>query len=350
MIVAMCCTRDWYIYLATELYALFKHNKVKKVYLFIEDDEISYLKDKKIEFINVNTLHEYITQKSPNYNTKYSKLSYLRCYFSKILKCDKILYIDADALVVDDISDLWNMSFDDKVLIGVKEPGEWSKHLSIANMDDKYINSGVLLMNLKAIREQQLDDKMINLLNTNWYWYPDQDVINIVCKDKIKYVSNVYNSTETTGIVDNAKIIHYIRERKGWIKTSSRSEIWYNYHKEMLGGMNMVKVEVTEDFSLARFNEIKNLVRKSKSVDGFLFRGDVFECEEELAKYLTGENAFKKAFVKVIEVMPKVEAKIEYHEEEKKPEATIKLETEDVKEIAKQVNKAVKKTTKKSKK
>lgn len=44
MIVAICSTRNWYFYLATELYALFKHNEVAKVYLFIEDDEISYLK------------------------------------------------------------------------------------------------------------------------------------------------------------------------------------------------------------------------------------------------------------------------------------------------------------------
>ena len=52
MIIAICCTRNWYYYLSTELYALFKHNEVKKVYLFIEDDNIPYLQDKKIEFIN----------------------------------------------------------------------------------------------------------------------------------------------------------------------------------------------------------------------------------------------------------------------------------------------------------
>lgn len=346
MQIAVCCTKQWYIYQLTNLYALFKHNKVKKAYLFIEDDEIPYLKDKRIEFINVNTLQEYITKDSPNYNTKYSKLSYLRCYFSKILKCNKILYIDADAIVVNDISDLWNMSFDDKALIGVKEPGNWSKYLNIEDMDDKYINSGVLLMNLKLIREQKLDDEMINLLNTNQYMFPDQDAINIVCKDKIKYVSNIYNSTETTGFVDNAKIIHYIRERKGWIYTSPRSEIWYNYHKEMLGGMKMIKVEVTEDFTLARFGELKNLVRKNKSEQGKLFKGDVFECDDEMAKYLSGDNSLKRPFVKVIEVLPKdISPKDTALESEK----IIPLDEENLNEIAKQVNKAVKKS-KKSKK
>lgn len=306
MIVAMCCTRNWYIYLATDLYALFKHNNVKRVYLFIEDDDIPYLKDERIIFININKTLEYITETSPNYNTKYTKMTLVRCYLSKILQEDKIFYIDVDALVVDNLDELWNMPLDGKLLIGVREPGEWSKHLGIDDMDTKYINSGVLIMDLDGIRKQHLDDEMIRLLNTNWYCYPDQDVINIVCKDKIKYVSNIYNSTETTGVVDNAKIVHYIRERKGWLYTSPRSKIWYNYHKEMLGGMKMIKVEViNEDFTLKKFDELKNIIRKSKEEKGKLFKGDIFECDEKMVDYLTGNNPLNKVVVRVIEIMPK---------------------------------------------
>ena len=43
MKVVMCCTRNWYFYLAVSLHALFKHNKVDKVYLFIEDNDIPYI-------------------------------------------------------------------------------------------------------------------------------------------------------------------------------------------------------------------------------------------------------------------------------------------------------------------
>ena len=167
MIIAMCCTRNWYVYLAIELYALFKHNSVKKVYLFIEDDNIPYITDERVKFINVNNLQEYVTKESPNYNTQYSKLSYLRCYFSKILTEDKVLYIDADAIVIDNIEELWNIDID--VIAGVHESGEWNKHLWTYGLDDTYINSGVLLMNLKKIREEKLDDSMIYLLNHNKY-------------------------------------------------------------------------------------------------------------------------------------------------------------------------------------
>ena len=307
MIIAICSTRSWYFYLATELYALFKHNEVAKVYLFIEDDEISYLKDNRIQFINVNKIKKYIEEKSPNYNTKYSQLSYIRCYFSKILNEEKILYIDADAIVVDNIKELWNTNIKNKALAGVHEGGEWSKHLGIEGMDNKYINSGVLLMNLDYIRKEKLDDAMIDLLNQKYYAYPDQDVINIVCKDKIRYVSNIYNSAETTGIVEDAKIIHYIRQHKGWIKGSQRSDIWYRYFLEMIErSKKMVKVECTVTYNDLQLNR---LVEK----------GEQLEVTKERANYLVNE----RELAKVIEVIPEEvkveEVKLEEKKEVKKP-------------------------------
>lgn len=321
MVIAMCLTRNWYIYIATELYALFKHNNVKKLYLFIEDDKLDFINDDRIEFINVNKLKEYITRDSPNYNTKYSKLSYLRCYFSKILNEDKILYIDADAIVVDDIEDLWNIDLEDNVLVGVKEPGQWSAHLGTYDMDNNYINSGVLLMDLKKIREEKLDDSMIYLLNHNRYMFPDQDVINLVCRNRIKYISNIYNSTETTGMVDNAKIIHYIRGNKGWIKASPRSEVWYNYHKEMIGGNSMDNYKVR---ALIKFNDYegKDINKGGDFIERK--RGDEFTCSAERYNYLKDHNAVELVEIEKVE-LPKKEDKIEFNEEEKKPKATIKF-------------------------
>lgn len=286
MIIAICSTRNWYFYLATELYALFKHNEVSKVYLFIEDDNIPYLTDKRIEFINVNKLPEYINRYSPNYNTKYSQMSYIRCYFSKILNEEKILYIDADAIVVDNIQKLWDIDLKDKALAGVHEGGEWSNHLGIEGMDDKYINSGVLLINLDLIRKERLDQAMIKLLNNKRYAFPDQDVINVVCKDKIHYLSNIYNSTETTGMVEDAKIIHYIRERKGWIKGSPRSEIWYKYYNEMLErSSKMVKVKCIVEYD---DNQIGRRIKVNEE----------YVVDEKRAEELLTEPAL----VKIIEV------------------------------------------------
>lgn len=69
----------------------------------------------------------------------------------------------------------------------------------------------------------------------------------------------------------------------------------------------MIKVEVTEDFTLQKFEELKNIVRKGKSQEGKLFIGDIFECDEKMADYLTGNNSINRAVVKVIEVIPEKE-------------------------------------------
>ena len=299
IVCCFCCTRNWYIHLYTIIYALLKHNKVDKIYLFIEDDEISYLKNDKIEFININNLLEYVKQDSPNYNTKYTKLSYLRCYFSKILNEDKILYLDVDTLVVDNIQELWKLNLKDNVIAGVHELGEWNKYLNTYGLDDTYINSGVLLMDLKKIREEKLDDSMIYLLNHNKYAFPDQDVINLVCRNRIHHLNNIYNSSETTGIVDNAKILHYIRGNKGWIKSSPRSDTWFKNHLEMLGDDNMYKVRALINFDDTRVQDVngKNVKRIANQSE--------WEVDKDRYLFLKEHNA-----VELIEVIPiKEEAK-----------------------------------------
>ena len=89
----------------------------------------------------------------------------------------------------------------------------------------------------------------------------------------------------------------------------------------------MIKVEVIEKFTLKRFGEIKNLVRKSDGKDGELRVGDIFECSKDLANYLTGDNALNKTVVKVIEVEPEKEET----EVEKEPEETIEETPKSVK-------------------
>lgn len=94
----------------------------------------------------------------------------------------------------------------------------------------------------------------------------------------------------------------------------------------------MVKVEVIEEFTLGRFDELKNIQRKSREEKGRLFVGDIFECDKELANYLMGENALKRAFVKVIEIIPE---EIKEVKEEKTKKTTAKKETKSKKTIAK---------------
>lgn len=66
----------------------------------------------------------------------------------------------------------------------------------------------------------------------------------------------------------------------------------------------MVKCEVIGEFTLQRYDELKNIVRVGKEEKGRLFVRDTFECTEEMAEYLTGNNPLKIAVVKIIEIIP----------------------------------------------
>lgn len=67
----------------------------------------------------------------------------------------------------------------------------------------------------------------------------------------------------------------------------------------------MIKVEVIEDFTLGKFNELKNIERANpnKNEDGHLYIKDRFECNEEMARYLSGENREHRSFIKTIEII-----------------------------------------------
>ena len=105
--------------------------------------------------------------------------------------------------------------------------------------------------------------------------------------------------------------------------------------EKILGGEKMIKVEAIEKFTLGKFNELKNIVRKSVDTPGQLNEGDVFECTAEMYEYLNGKNAKGKVVVKLIEVMPDKKPKtVEALEE--KPKTTTKPKTTKKKTTKKQ--------------
>lgn len=83
-----------------------------------------------------------------------------------------------------------------------------------------------------------------------------------------------------------------------------------------LGGKNMIKLQALENFTLERFDEIKNIQRKSIDTKGKLYKDDIFECDKQLADYLLGANALNRAVVKIIEIMPETKKEVVKESEE----------------------------------
>ena len=72
----------------------------------------------------------------------------------------------------------------------------------------------------------------------------------------------------------------------------------------------MIKCEVIKEFTLEKFNELKNIQRRRINTYGKLYDGDTFECTKEMADYLMGNNKDRQVVVKVIEIIPEKEKPI----------------------------------------
>ena len=68
----------------------------------------------------------------------------------------------------------------------------------------------------------------------------------------------------------------------------------------------MVKVQAIIDFNYNNYNKIKDLQPANKIQEGKIFAGDIFNVEDDEAKYLTGENKDNIVAVKVLEVIPEI--------------------------------------------
>ena len=68
----------------------------------------------------------------------------------------------------------------------------------------------------------------------------------------------------------------------------------------------MVKVQAIIDFNYKNYNKIKDLQPANKIQEGKIFAGDIFDVEDDEAKYLTGENKNKIVAVEVLEVIPEI--------------------------------------------
>lgn len=123
-------------------------------------------------------------------------------YYGRLLApffidADKVLYLDCDLLITSPLEDLWNTDVENYALAAVQDAGILPENLSRLNIpsDARYINSGMLLINLKYWREHDTAGKLIDYLNKNGEIppYHDQNIINAVCYDETLIIPPKYN-------------------------------------------------------------------------------------------------------------------------------------------------------------
>ena len=124
-----------------------------------------------------------------------SESAYFRIHLPEILKdYDKCLYIDADTLCFNSLEELYNTEVE--YIGGCEEiDNRWIRMQKSQLNIPKYINSGVLLMNLKNLRDDNFTEKCITSIKDIKCspWFHDQTVINAVYNDKITILDRIYN-------------------------------------------------------------------------------------------------------------------------------------------------------------
>ena len=114
---------------------------------------------------------------------------------SLLSNVDKIIYSDLDMLNFKDLSELYNTKFKkDMYICAVLDDFYWKKELKKVGIEiNKYVNSGILLMDLKSMRENSIEKKLRDFIATNNLLWPDQTAINAICRDNIQIISYKYN-------------------------------------------------------------------------------------------------------------------------------------------------------------
>lgn len=195
-------TRNIYQSMIPSMKSLLKYSNVEKIYFLIEDDQFPYELPSEVECINVSN-QKWFTPDGPNFTSKWSYMILLRAALTKLFPhLDRILSLDCDTLVQDNISELWDLPLDDYYFAAVREPEK-------SNENFVYINAGTIMFNLKKIREDHQDDKYIANLNNCFRYFPEQECFSALSQGKILELPGKYNlSCVSTPSVEE-KILHF---------------------------------------------------------------------------------------------------------------------------------------------
>lgn len=120
-----------------------------------------------------------------------SIVSYARLFLTTLLPqdLDRVLYLDCDVCIVDSLMPLWTTQIDDYYLGGVLDSTTDKlvrRRIGLPFLSE-YINAGMLLINLRMWRNDNLQQQFLNFIKNKGgkVYHHDQGTINAVCHNKI---------------------------------------------------------------------------------------------------------------------------------------------------------------------
>ena len=267
----ICATDDNYApYCGVMLTSLFENNKERRVNVYIligtslsvQNEDNLYKTAKKygqeIQFCIVDgSLVDKFKIRGED-KKHLSMVTYYRLFTEELLpkEVDLVLYLDCDIIVDGNIGELFDMDWTDVAIGTVSDMcTEWDEYYKRLQYEKSvgYFNAGVVMMNLDYWRKHHMAKLCFDYLANNYERLEnnDQDVLNVVMKDKKIALPVTYNyqiqfqmpyffSTFPPNIKENIlqtsspKIIHYAAELKPWMAyyySYPFYDLWQKYKK-----------------------------------------------------------------------------------------------------------------------
>ena len=213
----------------------------------------------KVEFVDVSSYLEEMADRLP-VRDYYSNATYYRLFIAEMFKdLDKAIYIDSDTIVKGDISKLYETDLGNNLVGACHEQAMvqtdvFGEYVNINLGLDRYnyFNAGMLVINAKLFREECVLDQFSDIISLyECKVTQDEDYLNIICKDRIKWIDDSWN-TEIYGKMDvkdeDVNMIHYIMWHKPWHFTGIKFENYFWKYAKMTPFYDEIK-EILDNYN-----------------------------------------------------------------------------------------------------
>lgn len=159
--------------------------------------------------------------------THLSSIVFARLFIPELLKSEeKAVYLDCDVIALKPLEELYNMDLENKsigvVLDGKKDQKSSLSRLNL-NLDRTYFNAGIMVMDLKRLRENGKFLKTIDYcLNPDReLQLNEQDALNIIFENDYMINDIIWNYTHGNSEENNYTekeigIVHFTGDMKPW--------------------------------------------------------------------------------------------------------------------------------------
>lgn len=226
----------------------------------------------KIHFVNVDSKLQALKLKL-NIRDYYTMTTYYRLLLPELYpNLKKVLYLDCDIVLKDDVSKLFNVDISEHLVGAIRDQSvplfkEFSEYVELALgiRREDYFNAGVLLMNLKKMRKERFLKRCMDLItNFEFKVAQDQDILNVITNGKVKYIPGVWNTMPLGERMEHPSLIHYNLIFKPWKQDDVMyEEFFWEYAKrgELLDELVAYKKEISDEEKAREREGIEN-VRK----------------------------------------------------------------------------------------